>query len=143
MLNQVWLWDDWPGRTGPDTGIDLVAEDRQGYLWAIQAKAYNPDHSVTKHDMDSFLSASSTAEFSFRLLIATTDRIGANATRTVKDQEKPVHLHMRTDLEHAEVEWPVDPSVFRAPRPPKKLPRTDPKSQTSPTRTTVATHTST
>jgi len=65
MLHQVWLWDDWPGRTGPDTGIDLVAEDRQGYLWAIQAKAYNPDHPVTKHDMDSFLSASSTAEFSY------------------------------------------------------------------------------
>jgi len=52
MLHQVWLWDDWPGRTGPDTGIDLVAEDRQGYLWAIQAKAYSPDHPVTKHDID-------------------------------------------------------------------------------------------
>ena len=23
----VWLWDDWPGRDGPDRGIDLVAED--------------------------------------------------------------------------------------------------------------------
>jgi len=56
MLHQVWLWDDWPGRTGPDTGIDLVAEDRQGYLWAIQAKAYNPDHPVTKHDIDSYSS---------------------------------------------------------------------------------------
>jgi predicted helicase len=112
-LRQVWLWDEWPGRKGPDTGIDLVAENRQGHLWAIQAKAYSPDHTVTKRDIDTFLSASSTPQFSFRLLIATTARIGANARRTVEDQEKPVHLHMLTDLQHAEIEWPADPSDLR------------------------------
>ena len=25
----VWLWDDWPGRDGPDRGIDLVAAYRK------------------------------------------------------------------------------------------------------------------
>ena len=29
-LSKVWLWDDWPGRWGPDCGIDLVAEDLDG-----------------------------------------------------------------------------------------------------------------
>lgn len=29
-FSNVWLWEDWPGNEGkPDTGIDLVAEDRQ------------------------------------------------------------------------------------------------------------------
>lgn len=25
QIKKVWLWDDWPGRWGPDAGIDLVA----------------------------------------------------------------------------------------------------------------------
>ena len=37
-LRQVWLWDEWPGRSSRDIGIDLVAEARDGGLWAIQAK---------------------------------------------------------------------------------------------------------
>jgi predicted helicase len=32
LLN-VWLWDGWPGRWGPDCGIDLVAEWEQPDLW--------------------------------------------------------------------------------------------------------------
>ena len=28
-LREVWLWDDWPGRWGPDIGIDLVAETHE------------------------------------------------------------------------------------------------------------------
>ena len=57
-LSKVWLWDDWPGRWGPDCGIDLVAEDLDGKTWAVQAKCYDADHSVTKADVDSFLSES-------------------------------------------------------------------------------------
>jgi predicted helicase len=38
QLRQVWLWDDWPDRRGRDIGIDLVAEDSDGGLWAVQAK---------------------------------------------------------------------------------------------------------
>jgi len=37
---------------GPDAGIDLVAQANDGTLWAIQAKAYAPDNTVTKHDVD-------------------------------------------------------------------------------------------
>jgi len=37
-LRHVWLWDEWPGAWGAEAGIDLVAEDHNGDLWAIQAK---------------------------------------------------------------------------------------------------------
>jgi len=57
------------------------------------------------------------------VLIATTALIGANAQRTIEAQEKPVHVRMRTDLEHAEIDWPADPSDLRAPCPPMKNPR--------------------
>ncbi|MGO9697545.1 MAG: hypothetical protein ACLPYO_28255, partial [Mycobacterium sp.] len=46
-LRRVWLWVEWPGRWGADAGIDLVAEDRCGHLWAIQAKAYDETTWIT------------------------------------------------------------------------------------------------
>ena len=46
QIKKVWLWDDWPGRWGPDAGIDLVAETHDRRLWAIQAKAYDPAYRI-------------------------------------------------------------------------------------------------
>jgi predicted helicase len=65
-LRHVWLWKDWPDRwSDAEAGIDLVAEDRQGHLWAIQTKAYDPAYWVTKRDVDTFLSESNRRQFSF------------------------------------------------------------------------------
>lgn len=66
QLEKVWLWDEWPDRWGPDSGIDLVARTKQGGLWAIQAKHYAPASTVSKADIDSFLSESSRPGFAFR-----------------------------------------------------------------------------
>jgi hypothetical protein len=70
QLRRVWLWDDWPDRPFQDLGIDLIAETRGGNFWAIQAKTYALDYSVTKRDLDSFLAASASRRFSYRLLVA-------------------------------------------------------------------------
>ena len=105
-LRRVWLWEEWPGRWGADSGIDLVGEDIRGQLWAVQAKAYDPAYSVTKADVDTFLSASATAQFSFRLLIATTNRMGQTAVRTIREQEKKASVIMLAGLEYSQVEWP-------------------------------------
>ena len=106
IVEQVWLWDEWPERWGADAGIDLVVKTRLDTLWAVQAKAYDSKYSVTKSDLDSFLSESSRADFDFRLLIATTDRIGGTASRTIAAQEKPVGSLMLADLEASVLEWP-------------------------------------
>ena len=37
-FHKVWLWKSWPKNDGPDTGIDLVAEQTDGELCAIQCK---------------------------------------------------------------------------------------------------------
>jgi superfamily II DNA or RNA helicase len=105
-LKRVWRWDDWPGRWGTDAGIDLVAETRDGELWAVQAKHYAPAYSIRKADVDSFLSESARAQFSFRLLIATTDHLGPTAKRTIAAQEKQVSVLLRTALTALNVEWP-------------------------------------
>jgi Restriction endonuclease len=57
-LGRVWLWNEWPGRWGTDAGIDLVAEDRNGHLWAIQAKVYDPAYRVSERDVNKFLAES-------------------------------------------------------------------------------------
>jgi len=118
-LRSVWLWNEWPGRWGPDVGIDLVAETVDGDLWAIQAKALDLDHSISKPEVDSFLSESSRAEFTFRLLIATTDGISANAYRTLVGQEKAVGLIQLSHLETVDLEWP---STLEALAPSKRSP---------------------
>jgi len=122
-LKRVWLWDEWPGRWGADAGIDLVAEARDGGLWAIQAKAYDPRYRIKKSDVDTFLSESARPDFSFRLLVATTNEIGATARRTLEAQEKPGHLLFLADLERAAVEWPTSPSKLVGKRAKPKRPR--------------------
>jgi predicted helicase len=69
-FRRVWLWHEWPDAWGPDAGIDLVAEEQDGGLWAIQAKAYDERYAIKKADVDSFLSESSRPQLSYRLLIA-------------------------------------------------------------------------
>lgn len=118
-LRHVWLWDDWPGRWSADAGIDLVAEDHSGRLWAIQAKAYAPQYTVTKADVDTFLAESSRAVFSYRLLIATTDKLSPNGRRTIDAQEKAIGLVGLSDLLTADVNWPANPGRLRPSPPPK------------------------
>ena len=107
-LKQVWLWDDWPERWGKDCGIDLIAEDVDGKTWAIQAKCYDPKYSVTKKDVDSFLSESTNTKIHHRLLIATTDGLGANAVGVIQRQHEttPINQLMLSDLLEAPIEWP-------------------------------------
>lgn len=59
---KVWMWDQWPEKWGHDSGIDLVAERRDGGLTAIQCKFFAPTHRVSKGDLDKFLAASSRSE---------------------------------------------------------------------------------
>jgi predicted helicase len=123
-IKKVWLWDEWPGWWGTEAGIDLVAEYRDGQLWAVQAKAYNPRYQVTKSDIDTFLSESSRKQFSYRLLIATADGLGPTARRTIDAQEKPIHLVLLTDLLDAAVSWPASVANLRpSPKPKPAKPR--------------------
>jgi predicted helicase len=58
------LWKEWPDRPGDtEAGIDLVAEDADGYLWAVQAKAYGEDMPIPKAGLNKFLSESNTKQF--------------------------------------------------------------------------------
>ena len=121
QLSKVWLWSEWPGRWGPDAGIDLVAQTHDKAFWAIQAKAYASTRHITKADVNTFLSESSREGFAYRLLISTTNFIGRTAERTLHAQEKPVGHILLSDLEKSQLAWPDSPEELEAkPLEPKK-----------------------
>jgi superfamily II DNA or RNA helicase len=120
-FRKVWQWDEWPDRWGRDCGIDLVAETTDGELWAVQCKAVSPEHTVTKAEIDSFLSESNRKQIAYRLLIATTDNIGANALRTIENQARHASVVLRGDLVTAELDWPSKIGGT-APKPPRWKP---------------------
>jgi len=106
QVSQVWLWNEYPNRWGRDCGIDLVFKHKNGQTWAVQAKCYSPTYEVTKSDVDKFLSESNRREIDQRLIIATTDRFGANAKQVCEAQEKPVVKYLRIQFEDAALDYP-------------------------------------
>jgi len=106
IFRKVWLWEEWPERWGRDRGIDLIAETHDGRLFAIQAKNYGAQHSITKADVDKFLSESNRPVIAERLLIGSTDRVSSSAFEVMRAQEKPVSTCLRDGLRRSEVDWP-------------------------------------
>ena len=133
ILGDVWLWSEWPDHRGGDTGIDIVAREKDtGDYWAIQCKFLMPNHLVEKGDIDSFLSASgkkfSTIEgdysFTRRLVFSTTNKWGSNAENAIKGQTIPVTRINLNDLAKSSIDWKqFDPEFKKTPKlkPKKKL----------------------
>ena len=101
----VWLWDDWPGRDGPENGVDLVAEDRDGNEWAIQCKNYSTA-SVSTREVNKFLGAA--GQFHSRLFVSTSKKpISAVGW---KNLNKASNCRVLT---HGDLDgWPVDWAQF-------------------------------
>ncbi len=106
--DRVWRWTDWPDHQGADTGIDLVARERDtGELTAVQCKFYEPAHTLAKRDIDSFFTASGKKPFSNRIIISTTDRWGANAEAALADQLTPIQRLSLADIASSPINWDV------------------------------------
>ena len=119
----VWLWDEFPDRTGPDIGIDVVAQGHDNTLCAIQAKCFDSGRDIPKSEIDSFISAASPRKYAHRMLVATTDGLSANARKTLRDNH--VTLVLKSSLESLESFWSETFSSLGAPRTISKyVPRT-------------------
>ena len=126
-FSKVWLWMDFPKRNNaPDTGIDLVAEERDtGDYCAIQCKCYGPNHILQKPDIDSFFTASGTELFKKRIIVSTTDKWSKHAEDTLNNQQIPVTRLTLHDLANSPIDW----SKFSLKKPQLKL---KPKKQIRP-----------
>jgi predicted helicase len=107
QFKNVWLWGQWPDNGGKhDTGIDLVAQNRlgEGYI-AIQCKMYAPTSTISKDDIDTFLSESGKEGFVERVVVSTTDKWNVHAENAIKGQQIPVRRIGLSDLEASCIDW--------------------------------------
>jgi len=111
QYSQVWQYTDWAkereGYTAKDIGIDLVAKlrDEDGYC-AIQCKFYQSGHTISKADLDSFISASASADFTRLMLIDTsTQPIGKNAQSVFKNLTQEYIRIQLSELEESRIDW--------------------------------------
>ena len=106
-FSDVWLWGEWPDRGNqPDTGIDLVAKERDtGEYCAIQCKFYDPHHSLEKGDIDSFFTTSGKAPFTTRIIVSTTDKWSKHAEEALRNQQIPVTRLRVQDLADSPIDW--------------------------------------
>ena len=101
-FKQVLTWEEWKDKPyKKDLGIDLVGISHNNKIVAIQAKAYNPKGTISKKDIDSFITASNSKIFNSRLLISTTNKINNNALTMIRENDsiKNFRVHLLQDLE--------------------------------------------
>ena len=108
-FKQVWLWTDWPQRSllgyGGDSGVDLVAEEFDGGVCAIQCKLYEPGSTVPSSDIDSFLAEAGKEPFTSSLLV-TTGRLTAQSWSKVERATKRCEVLSGYELDRWPVRWP-------------------------------------
>ena len=109
-FSRVSLWTEWafsqPAFDGADTGIDLVAEERDGGFCAIQCKCYGPGTRISKTHIDSFISASARDPFTRRLVVDTGDEWGPNARKTIIGLKPECQVLRFGDLAGRPFDWP-------------------------------------
>ena len=111
QYSQVWHYEDWAKEhkeySTKDIGIDLVAKlrDAEGYC-AVQCKFYDKDHSISKSDLDSFISASSTNDFKRLMLIDTsTQPISKHAQSVFANINQEYIRIQSSELEGSRIDW--------------------------------------
>ncbi|HRA45557.1 MAG TPA: DEAD/DEAH box helicase family protein, partial [Phycicoccus sp.] len=106
-FDEVYLWQDWPERGAMhDHGIDIVAKDLHTGGWcAVQCKFYNPQHHVSKADIDSFLAASAKKQFTGRIIVSTAKDWGPTAESQLDGLTVPVTRIGVNDLLESQVDW--------------------------------------
>ena len=110
FYKKVWHYKDWASQnlsySKIDIGIDLVAELKQGGLAAIQCKCYESNHTISKEDLDSFISASSSEIFRRLILIDTSNNdLGPNAKSVIQNLDKEYLRIQKIDLEASRIQW--------------------------------------
>ena len=123
------LWSDWARRQQrdrSDIGIDLVATRHDGGLAAIQCKFLDANRSVSKGDIDSFISASAKPMFVERVIVETTDMPWSpNAEKTLREQTVPTTRIGLRALRESVVDWSAFAATGEIARPAPKTLRQD------------------
>lgn len=106
LYKGVHLWNEWDGREGfGDIGIDLVAENVDGGVTAIQCKFYDEQSTIAKENIDSFIAASGREPFTHRIIVSTTDKWSKNAEKMLEEQRFPVQRMGLQNFRDSNIDW--------------------------------------
>ncbi|MFI3603493.1 DEAD/DEAH box helicase [Vagococcus fluvialis] len=106
LYKNVWELSDVPAEYGipkKDTGVDLVAEQFNGDLVAIQAKFY--ENKVGKSEINSFVAELGKSYYHRGLIVSTVDDWNKNAQDTIEHNEKGIELIGLSDLRNSQIDW--------------------------------------
>lgn len=106
LFTDVWLLNDVPESYGipkKDTGVDIVARQKDGNLVAIQAKFYT--QKFGKDQINSFIAELSKRFYKSGIIISTVDEWGATALETVQANEKGIEIIGLSDLRNSQIDW--------------------------------------
>ena len=117
-FHKVWLWKSWPKNDGADTGIDLVAEQTDGELCAIQCKCYADDGNLDMKTVATFLAKASSLKLKHKILVYTGDSLTTHAKKVLTDSKTTIITpeHFR----QSSIDWTHFPNIM-VKKNPKKL----------------------
>ena len=120
-FKRVLRWSEWAveqGEAARDLGIDLVGEEEEGGVCAIQCKFRDPNTYLAKPAIDSFLAESNREPFTARLWIDTGLHWNDNARASLNGAAPPCTVLGPPDLAGSAVDWPnlarEEPEALRA-----------------------------
>ncbi len=109
QYRRVMLYKEWTkerGKDADDIGIDLVAETIDGHFAAVQCKFHAQGKTIAKKDIDSFLAASATHDFTQRIFIDTTGRRWSDKVeKELSGQAIPVARIGLHNLRKSPINW--------------------------------------
>lgn len=107
LYKNVWELRDVPNELGlpdkKDKGVDLVAEQFNGDIIAIQAKFYK--NSIGKSEINSFVAETGSKYYQGGLIISTVDEWNKNARSTIENNQKNIEILGLSDLRNSQINW--------------------------------------
>ena len=109
---KIWHYKEWakeyPNFSPDDIGTDLVASIKgsEGKFCAIQCKCFGADHSVTKEDIDTFMSSSESDIFEKRILMDTSSQdLGRHARSAIENSSKEFIRIQSSEFRDSRIDW--------------------------------------
>ncbi|MGH2117194.1 DEAD/DEAH box helicase [Aerococcus sp. L_32] len=106
LYKNVWLLSEVPSEYGvpkKDTGVDIVAEQFNGDLVAIQAKYYK--NKIGKAEINSFVAETGKRYYQRGMIISTVDEWNGNARETIEYNAKDIEIIGLTNLRNSQLNW--------------------------------------
>ena len=105
------MWSEWPKNDGHDTGIDLVAEELDGSLCAIQCKCYADDGTLNEKGVSNFLAKATSLDFKNMILVYTGEKITRHAEKIINDYK--CQILSQSNFRNSSVDWSKYPNLVR------------------------------